>query len=550
MNSSLSMHDRNRENHLNIKEVVLVCLIVLFAGVVRIPSLAQPIGPDQGIMAVIGEGILNGELPYRDYFEMASPAIFFTYALMIKVFGSNMAAIPITDMLVSMLTTFIVYIVARSVWNKKTGYAGALLFALFSSGIRFGMHANGDIAFGTFWYIAQRETFMLPLTAASFYFVLNSDNEGMSLWRVFLSGFLAGLAFVYKFPAMLFFLCNMIYLNGAFFLKSDRMPLSRLAAANVVIICGFIFSLIPFILFFSMNGAVNDMVNIIFKYVYSVYGQLKHNNLWLVKTGLTHTIFLGMENFILWIFFITSSLYIIANERNEKSMLMVLWGLVSVMYVISHKEFFGYHYLVILPPFSILAGYGIIRALNTGPDLQRPFSGVPGRAFVVVTILANLVVFAAIIHMHYTKFFFYATNRISQEEYYDYFTAYPKHDYSFRADYKVAQYILDNTDKDDMIFTLGGIESAIHFMTKRKSPSRFVYSWILFSYDHSRVKEAADFREELLGDLKAKTPKYIISVRSLDTFKKYPGIYDFVQKNYVLEKTFPDDRFVYMYNKR
>jgi hypothetical protein len=516
------MNDRNR---VKISEIALVCLIVIFAGVLRIPSLAQPIGPDQGIMAVIGEGILNGELPYRDFFEMASPAIFFTYALMLKMFGSNMAAIPITDMLVSMLTAFIVYVVARSVWDKKTGYAGALLFAFFSSGIRFGMHANGDIAFGTFWYIAQRETFMLPLTAASFYFLLNSENEGMSLWRVFLSGFLAGLAFVYKFPAMLFFLCNMIYLNGTFFLKRDRMPLRRLAVANIVIICGFVFSLIPFIVFFSMNGAVNDMVNIIFKYVYSVYGQLKHNDLWLVKTGLTHTIFLGMENFILWIFFMTSSLYIIANERNEKSLLMVLWGLVSVMYVIIHKEFFGYHYLVILPPFSLLAGYGLIRALNTGSGLQSHFSGIPGRAFVVVTILANLVVFTAIIHMHYTKFFFYATNRI-------------------------AQYILANTDKDDMIFTLGGIESAIHFMTKRKSPSRFVYSWILFSYDHSRVKEAETFREELLGDLKAKTPKYIISVRSLDTFKKYSGIYDFIQKNYVLEKTFPDDRFVYVYNKR
>ena len=87
-------------------EIVLISSIVIFAGVMRIPSLLQPIGPDQGIMSVIGEGVLNGGVPYRDYFELASPAIFFTYALMFKIFGPIMAAIPATDMLVSMLTTF------------------------------------------------------------------------------------------------------------------------------------------------------------------------------------------------------------------------------------------------------------------------------------------------------------------------------------------------------------------------------------------------------------------------------------------------------------
>jgi len=74
--------NNNLETHSNGKERFLVLCILLFAGIIRIPSLTQPIGPDQGLMAVIGEGILHGKLPYRDYWEMASPAIFFTYASM------------------------------------------------------------------------------------------------------------------------------------------------------------------------------------------------------------------------------------------------------------------------------------------------------------------------------------------------------------------------------------------------------------------------------------------------------------------------------------
>ena len=86
-----------------------------------------------------------------------------------------MGTIPITDTLVSMLTTFLIFLLADSLWNKGVGYASALLFAFFSNGVRFGMHAGGDIAFGTFWYIAQRETFMLPLIVASMYFIVKAE---------------------------------------------------------------------------------------------------------------------------------------------------------------------------------------------------------------------------------------------------------------------------------------------------------------------------------------------------------------------------------------
>ena len=195
------------------KEFLFIFLIVLFAGVIRIPSLSQPLGPDQGIMSVIGEGILKGGIPYRDFWEMGSPAIFFTYALMFKVFGISMAAIPLTDMLVSMLTTFLVFLLARLVWDNKTGCISAIVFAFFSNGIRIGMHAGGDVAFGTFWYISQRETFILPLVVASFYLVLRAERGGFGFLYLFFAGSLVGLAFVYKFPAFVFFLCLLLYIN-------------------------------------------------------------------------------------------------------------------------------------------------------------------------------------------------------------------------------------------------------------------------------------------------------------------------------------------------
>lgn len=528
-------------------ELFLVLLITLFAGLIRIPNLTQPLGPDQGIMSVIGEGILQGGLPYRDYWEMGSPAIFFTYALMFKIFGLSMAAIPIADTLVLMLTTFLVFVLCRSTWDKKVGYASALFFAFFSNGVRFGMHAGGDIAFGTFWYIAQRESFMLPLMVASFHLMLRSDKTGNTPSRLFFSGLLAGCAFSYKFPASIIIICLCLYLNATYLLGDARKPWKTIVVGNATFISGFVLAIIPFAIFFTVKGAMNEMISVIFKYVWSVYGQLEHDYLGTIKMGLARTLFLAKENFILWVFFVTSSIYILKNERTKEHVLIVLWALASLLFVVSHREFFGYHYLMILPPFSILAGYGMVKVLQPNLGLRSLLTEDFGKLFVILTLCANLAFFATLNYMHYTKFFYYLTGKISRESYYSFFDAYPKHDYSFPADYSVAKYIVKNTNPKDTIYALGGIESVIYFLSQRTSPSRFVFSWIIFSGTHGAVPQAEVYRRELLSDLESNTPKYIITVGPLNRFEDFPHIYDFVNRNYVLEKTFQDDRFVYVH---
>src|ERR687892_1902970 len=54
----------------------------LFAALLllRLPSLVQPMGADQGLYAYVGERILDGELPYRDAWDQKPPAIHYTYA--------------------------------------------------------------------------------------------------------------------------------------------------------------------------------------------------------------------------------------------------------------------------------------------------------------------------------------------------------------------------------------------------------------------------------------------------------------------------------------
>ena len=46
-----------------LRDNLFLLFIMIFAGLLRVPALTQPLGADQGVLAVVGEGILNGKLP-------------------------------------------------------------------------------------------------------------------------------------------------------------------------------------------------------------------------------------------------------------------------------------------------------------------------------------------------------------------------------------------------------------------------------------------------------------------------------------------------------
>src|SRR2546423_1501689 len=56
-------------------------------------------GRDQGIYAMVGDGIVHGKMPYRDLWDFKPPGIFLVYALAQVLFGHSMLAIRILEVL-------------------------------------------------------------------------------------------------------------------------------------------------------------------------------------------------------------------------------------------------------------------------------------------------------------------------------------------------------------------------------------------------------------------------------------------------------------------
>jgi hypothetical protein len=114
--------------------MTLRTFLVLFGAllIVRLPSLVQPMGADQGLYAYVGERILAGGLPYRDAWDQKPPAIHFTYALM-RALHHGDASVAAADIVAAALTAWFLFRIGSRLAPGAAGPAAALIFLLLSN---------------------------------------------------------------------------------------------------------------------------------------------------------------------------------------------------------------------------------------------------------------------------------------------------------------------------------------------------------------------------------------------------------------------------------
>jgi hypothetical protein len=174
-------------------------LLALMAAllIVRLPSLAQPMGPDQGLYAYVGERILHGELAYRDAWDQKPPGIHYVYALL-RAVASRDVVVAAADLVVAALVAALLWSVGSKLGGPIAGGAAAAIFLLLSD--------PGFARMGGVRVRAQCETFIALAVTAALALALASrggKDAGRSKAPLFLvaAGLLIGAAFVLKYNA-------------------------------------------------------------------------------------------------------------------------------------------------------------------------------------------------------------------------------------------------------------------------------------------------------------------------------------------------------------
>ena len=200
--------------------------------IVRLPSVVQPAGGDQGIYAYIGQSILKGEVPYRDAWDQKPPGVHLTYAVMLGIWRSD-AVVAATDLAVAALVAMLLVALGRRLTGRPgAGETAAIVFLLL-----------GDPSFqrlGGLWVRGQAETFIALAVTGALLAAFASAEAGRERGReraAFgwsgLAGALCGIAFVYKYNAGLLALpCLLVYLVGV---PDDRRPGARSRGARLLL---------------------------------------------------------------------------------------------------------------------------------------------------------------------------------------------------------------------------------------------------------------------------------------------------------------------------
>jgi hypothetical protein len=219
--------------------VFLALACVLLA--VRLPSLVQPMGADQGLYAYAGDRIRAGALPYRDAWDQKPPAIHVAYAAM-RAIWPHQSAVPAADFVMAAVVGALLWGLGSALAAPRIGRAAALLFLLLSN--------PAFARLGGVSVRAQCETFIAAAVAGAFLLLARSRDGAAGTWKLVGAGILFGAAFAFKYNAAVYAPAGLF----ALFLWKRLTP-GAVAAVGI----GFLLPAIALGAWFAHAGALRDL---------------------------------------------------------------------------------------------------------------------------------------------------------------------------------------------------------------------------------------------------------------------------------------------------
>lgn len=187
MIGSPSVRGKNLRNRLF--PLGFLALVIVVSIIVRIRLLNVPLERDEGEHAYMAQTLLAGYAPWQLAYNLKLPGTDAMYALWMALFGQTAAAIRVGLLLTNIATVLLLTMIGRRLYGSAAGAA---------TGACYGILSLGQGIYGTIAHSTQYVAFFAVLATWS----LLKATAG---WRrIFLAGFVYGLAFLAKQPGICF----------------------------------------------------------------------------------------------------------------------------------------------------------------------------------------------------------------------------------------------------------------------------------------------------------------------------------------------------------
>ena len=467
--SSFSLEDK-------IGLALLLC-IILAIYTIRSKFLSIPFERDEGNYSYFGKLLLEGKIPYKDFFEQKFPGLFYFYGFIVGVFGDTVEGMHTGFMFVNIASTIFIYFASRNLFSPIAGVISAATFAFLSldpflSG--FTVQSEHGVAF----FISLGFLFYsLFFTRQKWYFNL-------------LMGMSFGCAFLVKTHGM--FLVGwggLMVIIDFFFTK--KKPFKELII-QVLIYSGGVLSFIAIAFFvIYLKGSLHEMIYWTFYIAGKYVGKMP------LSQGIQYFKYsldaITQNYMFFWVHSILAiglCLFKAIDFRTKLFGITLL--LCSFITIVPGYFFYGHYWIQMVPGIAILGGLTY---------------------HCVITILARSfkVNFAWVKYMYLSVFGVFVFSHVSA------FKAYyldPDYEQILRSVYgnnpfpeamEIANYVNAHSKPEDGIVLIGS-EPEIYFYTHKKCPSRFCYFTVLVD----NVPEHHQWQREFTHDVEKAKPRYLV----------------------------------------
>jgi hypothetical protein len=509
-------------------KVLLPALIVLLL-VVRLPSLAQPAGADQGLYAYVGQRIAQGELPYRAAWDQKPPAVHYTYAVMFGLWAHD-GAVAAADLVVAGTVALLLVALGRRLSAAPgAGYLAAALFLLLGNPALTrlgGVRVRGQCEIFIGLAVAAALLCLHRALAAR-----GDGHEAIGRWLL-AAGALLGLAALYKYNAAAYLPAA---LAGLIFWASPG-DARRVVSTGLPLVAGFALPVAAMLLVFGLSGAFWDLYHATITYNLLYSGETYGSSLEFIRYLLTFPVRHARVDPLWLVGGLGCAVLLVMARREPHRAIAPLWVAAACLSIaINGSRGLPQYFVQAAPALGLAAG---IAGAELWSRLGRParvaLLVVVGLAVVRVTTIDRIVKVADYA-AHDTR---YLSGRLSRAAYLERFGGQREEDkFSAAALAELAGFLRERTAPDEAVYVFGFSPGA-YVQARRESASRFFWSRpviVEFRADQPGYGPAG-----LLADLERTRPRVVAlqrhdwmdTVDSLTYFLQHDALAGWLQREY------------------
>lgn len=546
----------NREGAKLVDTVTIKYVLIVFAALFALNLLLRVfylrydfVNGDESVRALTAVRLLESARLYADIVTDKPPGTTLFYAAIFALFGRSMDSVHLAAAVWNFATAFVVYITAVLLYGRRAGLWAALFLVYFSTN-----YMTQDMM------AANTEMLMaLPYTAAFYFFVRASINEGRdrrgAVINLFLAGAMTAFATLFKQVGIFnlaFFALYELFVAYNTWADADRRTWIRQRTKSSLIrlssvAAGFAMVMVLFALWLVSQGTLADFWRNAVELNMFYMGSMPRDLWFKFFVGRTLSyIFFNASLFYLAIWTVAHAAKRFNRDRHKREssypehpvhpcsdLAVALWGVASFAAVFPGGRFFGHYFIQLLPALSLLGARGV--------ELLKERFGNPAhkrRAQIVTAILIFLFLIGFVRFHQRTASLAYETITGRQTGRTDNWGMTERE----REATVISEYLRSRLGQGESLY-IWGYALDIYWQTQCRPASRYLTPYYITGeftdagdkQVDPQVRFFREAREHLLEDLRRERPRVILDMAGNLPSLPYPEITDLIKQNYIRE---------------